>query len=61
MKRFRFPLRPVAILRAHHQARAREAFAAAVHAYVTAEEGLAAMRRRRCELEARNIWRPTGP
>jgi len=34
MKRFHFPLRPVAVLRAHRQARAREAFAASVHAYV---------------------------
>ena len=30
MKRFRFSLRPVAILRAHHEMKAREAFAAAV-------------------------------
>ena len=34
MKRFRFPLRPVTVLRAHKELRAREAFAAAVHAYV---------------------------
>ena len=26
MKRFRFPLRPVAVLRAHRELRAREAF-----------------------------------
>ena len=38
MKRFRFPLRPVALLRAHQEMRAREAFGAAVHSYVTAEE-----------------------
>ena len=46
MKRFRFPLRPVAVLRAHREMRAREAFAAAVHAYVQAEEALAAARGR---------------
>jgi flagellar FliJ protein len=51
MKRFRFPLRPVAVLRAHRQARAREAFAASVHAYVQAEESLAALHARRQELE----------
>ena len=52
MKRVRFPLRPVAVLRAHRQARAREAFAAAVHVYVAAEERLAAVRLRQRELEA---------
>lgn len=46
MKRFRFPLRPVAVLRAHKEMRAREAFAASVHAYVQAEEALAATRAR---------------
>lgn len=46
MKRFAFPLRPVAILRAHHEMRAREAFAAAVHAFVVAEQALAAARER---------------
>lgn len=51
MKRFRFPLRPVAVLRAHRQARAREAFAASVHQYVQTEEHLAGMRVRRTELE----------
>lgn len=51
MKRFRFPLRPVAVLRAHRQARAREAFAASVHRYVQAEEHLAGLRARRAELE----------
>ena len=51
MKRFRFPLRPVAILRAHQELRAREAFAAAVHVYVEAEAELADTRARvaRCE------------
>ncbi|MBI2815115.1 MAG: flagellar export protein FliJ [Opitutae bacterium] len=51
MKRFRFPLRPVAVLRAHRQARAREAFAQAVHLYVEAEQRHAAVRARREELE----------
>lgn len=51
MKRFRFPLRPVAVLRAHRQARAQEAFAQAVHTYVEAEAKLAALRARRVELE----------
>jgi len=51
MKKFRFPLRPVAVLRAHRQARAREMFAASVHAYVQAEENLAALRGRCGELE----------
>lgn len=46
MKRFRFPLRPVAVLRAHKEMRAREAFAASVHAYVQAEEVLATTRER---------------
>jgi flagellar FliJ protein len=52
MKRFRFPLRPVAVLRAHRQARAREAFAASVHVYVEAEEHLATIRAQQRELEA---------
>jgi flagellar FliJ protein len=51
MKKFRFPLRPVAVLRAHRQARAREAFAASVHVYVQAEEHLAGVRLRQEELE----------
>lgn len=50
MKRFRFPLRPVAVLRAHREMRAREAFAASVHAYVQAEEQLACTRARVAEL-----------
>lgn len=52
MKRFRFPLRPVAVLRAHREMRAREAFGASVHAYVRAEEELAATRRRVAQFEA---------
>jgi flagellar FliJ protein len=46
MKRFRFPLRPIAVIRAHRELRAKEAFAAAVHAYVSAEEALAQTRAR---------------
>lgn len=52
MKRFRFPLRPVAVLRAHQEARAREAFATAVNAFVQAEEELARTRVRMRALEA---------
>lgn len=52
MKRFRFPLRPVAVLRAHQEVRAREAFAAAVHSYVQAEDELARTRVRMRALEA---------
>lgn len=52
MKRFRFPLRPVAVLRAHRQARAQEVFAKAVHTYVEAEQKHAAALARRVELEA---------
>jgi flagellar FliJ protein len=44
MKKYRFSLRPVAMLRAHKESRAREEFAAAVRAYVRAEEELAAVR-----------------
>ncbi len=52
MKRFRFPLRSVAVLRAHREMRAQEAFAAAVHRYVKAEETLAAVRARLAQFEA---------
>lgn len=51
MKRFRFPLRPVAVLRAHRELRAREAFAASVHAYVKSEEELATVRQRIAQFE----------
>ncbi len=51
MKRFHFPLRPVGVLRAHRELRAREIFAAAVHTYVQAEERLAAARARVAGLE----------
>jgi flagellar protein FliJ len=52
MKRFRFSLRPVAILRAHQELRAREAFAASVQAFVKSEQELAATRTRVRELES---------
>ncbi|MES2696686.1 MAG: flagellar export protein FliJ [Verrucomicrobiota bacterium] len=52
MKRFRFPLRPVAVLRAHRELRAQEAFGAAVHAFVIAEKELAATRERVARYEA---------
>jgi flagellar export protein FliJ len=51
MKRFRFLLRPVAVLRAHRETRAREAFAAAVHTYVVSEQTLAATRARVAQFE----------
>lgn len=40
MKKFRFPLRPIARLRAHYELRAREAFAAAVATAVESERKL---------------------
>lgn len=52
MKRFRFPLQPVAILRSHRESRAREAFAFAVQAYVESEEVLRATRARVAQFEA---------
>jgi flagellar FliJ protein len=51
MKKFRFPLRPVAVVRAHVELRAREQLAAAIHAYVEAEERLATTRVRITRLE----------
>jgi flagellar FliJ protein len=53
MKRFSFPLRPVAVIRAHRELRAKEIFAAAIHAYVLAEERLATTRALITELEER--------
>jgi len=50
MKKFRFPLQPVGVLRAHQELRARELFAAAVHHYVQTEERLAALRKRVADL-----------
>lgn len=52
MKRFRFPLRPVAILRSHQEVLAREAFATAVQAFVKAEQHLSATRERMAQLAA---------
>ncbi len=52
MKRFRFPLRPVAVLRAHRESRAREVFATAVHDYVQAAAALESTRRRVADFEA---------
>lgn len=51
MKKFRFPLRPVAILREHRQARAREAFAARVQLLAAAEDALSARRAERGRME----------
>ena len=51
MKRFHFPLRPVAVIRAHKEMRAREAFAVSVHAYVKTEERLAVTRARVADFE----------
>ena len=51
MKRFHFSLRPLATVRAHQEQRAREAFAAAVHVYVQAEENLARTRVRVADFE----------
>lgn len=50
MKKFRFPLQPVGLLRSHQEQRAREVFAATVHRYVQSEEKLAALRQRTAEL-----------
>lgn len=52
MKRFRFPLQPVAVLRSHRESRAREAFAFAIHGYVAAEEVLETTRQRVAQFEA---------
>ncbi len=51
MKKFRFPLRPVAVVRAHVELRAREILAAAIHTYAEAEERLASTRMRIARLE----------
>lgn len=50
MKKFRFPLQPVGVLRSHQELRAREVFATAVHHYVQTEERLAALRVRVADL-----------
>ena len=51
MKRFTFNLRPVAVLRAHAERRAREVLAVAVGNYVKAEESLARAKAKSQELE----------
>jgi flagellar FliJ protein len=51
MKRFQFPLRPVAIVRANNELRAREALATALRASEFAEERLERGRARVKELE----------
>lgn len=38
MKRFRFPLKPVAVLRSHREVRAREAYGAAVQQHAIVQE-----------------------
>ena len=49
MKKFRFSLRPVSVVRAHRESRAREIFATSVRLYVQAEEDLAGVRKRIAE------------
>ncbi len=51
MKRFRFPLQAVSTVRVWKEAKAREALAAAVQAYVVAEERLGALRQEADDLE----------
>jgi flagellar FliJ protein len=50
MKKFHFSLRPVAIVRAHHELRAREALAASINAYAESAELLMIARKRVGEL-----------
>ena len=52
MKRFRFPLRPVSVLRAHREVRAREAFAAALNREAVAQDNLRCIGVRMRALEA---------
>lgn len=52
MKRFRFTLQPVSVLRAHRELRAREVFAAAVQAYTRSEQELALVRARVAQFES---------
>lgn len=51
MKRFRFPLRPVAVMRADRELRAREALAAALEVCRQGQERLLAVRGRLSDLE----------
>jgi flagellar FliJ protein len=52
MKRFRFNLRPVAVIRAHQKQQAREAWAEAIRLYDEAVARLGRVRRRKSEFEA---------
>jgi hypothetical protein len=51
MKRFHFPLRSVAVLRAHKEVAAREALASSMRACAAAEERLGAVLGRMAEME----------
>lgn len=51
MKRFRFPLNPVKVVRIRAKQKAEERFAAGVRAYVSAEEALLSTRTRVARLE----------
>lgn len=51
MKRFRFSLQAVAVLRAHREMRAQEAFGLAVQAHARAESELTAVRHRVAQFE----------
>jgi flagellar FliJ protein len=51
VKRFRFPLRPVGVLRAHRELQARQALAAALGLVAQADAKVAAVRARAAELE----------
>lgn len=50
MKKFRFPLKPVGVLRSHQEMRAREVYSSAVHVFRQAEEKLAGVRKRAADL-----------
>jgi flagellar FliJ protein len=52
MKRFRFALRPVAVLRAHREVRAKEGFAHAVQAYTKTQDEMAQKRAQVAGIEA---------
>jgi len=52
MKKFHFPLRPLAVVRAYRELRAREALAAALRERAAAESALAAAQGRVAELAA---------
>lgn len=52
MKKFHFSLRSVAVVRAHFELRAREAFASAVQVHALAEDRLATIRAHVAELES---------